>query len=97
MTATGALGYLLRKFDFETAPIVLGLILAPMMEMSLRQSLAMSSGSYTILLNRPIAATLLFVGLALLLLSLRPLFTGAGDWRRQVGLENQSIPENEEK
>src|ERR671925_858983 len=48
MTAMGALGYLLRKFDFETAPIVLGLILAPMMEMSFRQSLSMSSGSYSI-------------------------------------------------
>ena len=46
MTAMGALGYVLRKFDFETAPVVLGLILAPMMEMSFRQSLSMSSGSY---------------------------------------------------
>ncbi len=35
-------GLLLRKLDFETAPIVLGLVLAPMMELSLRQSLAMS-------------------------------------------------------
>ena len=56
MTAMGALGYLLRKFDFETAPVVLGLILAPMMEMSFRQSLAMSSGSYAIFVNRPIAS-----------------------------------------
>ncbi len=45
MTVMGALGYVLRKFDFETAPVVLGLILAPMMEMSFRQSLSMSSGS----------------------------------------------------
>ena len=44
MTTMGALGYMLRKFDFETAPVVLGLILAPMLEMSFRQSLAMSSG-----------------------------------------------------
>ncbi len=40
----GVLGYVLRKLDFETAPIVLGLVLAPMMELSLRQSLAMSDG-----------------------------------------------------
>ncbi len=38
MLATGVLGYVLRKLDFETAPIVLGLVLAPMMELSLRQS-----------------------------------------------------------
>ena len=44
MLAMGILGYVLRKLDFETAPIVLGLVLAPMMELSLRQSLAMSGG-----------------------------------------------------
>jgi putative tricarboxylic transport membrane protein len=86
MTATGALGYLLRKFDFETAPVVLGLILAPMMEMSLRQSLAMSSGKYSIFINRPIAAVMLAVGLALLLLSVVPFLMKAVDWRQRLGV-----------
>ena len=36
MLLTGVLGYVLRKLDFETAPIVLGIVLAPMMELSLR-------------------------------------------------------------
>src|SRR6202008_3104492 len=72
MTAMGGLGYLLRKFDFETAPVVLGLILAPMLEMSLRQSPSMSSGSYAIFINRPIALVMLMIGLALLLLGVRP-------------------------
>ena len=67
MTVMGALGYVLRKFDFETAPVVLGLVLAPMMEMSFRQSLSMSSGSYAIFVTRPIALVLLTVGAALLL------------------------------
>src|SRR5919106_29794 len=70
MTAMGALGYVLRKFDFETAPIVLGLILAPMLEMSFRQSLSMSSGNYDIFINRPIAVTMLLVAVALLLLNI---------------------------
>ena len=48
MAATGAAGYVLRKLDFEVAPIVLGLVLAPMLEMAFRQSLAMSAGSYWI-------------------------------------------------
>ncbi len=86
MTVMGVLGYLLRKFDFETAPIVLGVVLAPMLEMSLRQSLALSSGRYAIFAQRPIAATMLLVGLALLLLSLRPLLSRGGDWRRGLGL-----------
>jgi putative tricarboxylic transport membrane protein len=85
MTVMGALGYLLRKFEFETAPIVLGVILAPMLEMSLRQALALSSGSYAIFFTRPIATTMLAVGAALLLFSLWPLVTG-GDWRKKVGL-----------
>ncbi len=89
MAAMGALGYLLRKFDFETAPIVLGLVLAPMLEMSLRQSLALSSGSYAVFVNRPIAASMLVVGLALLLLSLRPLVTAGLDWRRGLGLKQK--------
>jgi putative tricarboxylic transport membrane protein len=96
MAATGALGYLLRKFDFETAPVVLGLVLAPMLEMSLRQSLALSEGSYWIFVTRPIAATMLAIGLALLLLNLGPLLRKrGGDWRRKVGLSEATLEEKE--
>jgi putative tricarboxylic transport membrane protein len=86
MLVMGALGYLLRKFDFETAPIVLGVVLAPMIELSLRQSLAMSDGHYAIFVERPIAATLLAVGLLLVLLSLRSLLTRTLDWRARLAL-----------
>jgi putative tricarboxylic transport membrane protein len=86
MLATGLLGYALRKLDFETAPIVLGLVLAPILELSLRQALALSDGQYTIFVARPISATLLAAGLVLLLLGLRPLFTRARDWRAKIGL-----------
>jgi putative tricarboxylic transport membrane protein len=85
MTAMGALGYVLRKFDFETAPVVLGLILAPMLEMSFRQSLSMSSGSFEIFMNRPIALVMLTMGLALLLLGALPILMRQGDWRNRLG------------
>jgi putative tricarboxylic transport membrane protein len=89
----GVLGYLLRKLGFETAPIVLGAILAPMIEMALRQSLAMSDGQYAIFFTRPIAATLLGVGAALVLLSLRPWLTRRLDWRARVALaEKGDLP-----
>jgi putative tricarboxylic transport membrane protein len=89
----GVLGYLLRKLGFETAPIVLGAILAPMIEMALRQSLAMSDGQYAIFFTRPIAATLLAVGAALVLLSLRPWITRRLDWRARVALaEKGDLP-----
>jgi putative tricarboxylic transport membrane protein len=90
MTVMGALGYLLRKFDFETAPVVLGLILAPMLEMSFRQSLAMSSGSYAIFVNRPIASVMLFCGLVLVLLSLLPFLMKTIDWRQRLGIDSAS-------
>ena len=86
MLAMGALGYVLRKLDFETAPIVLGVILAPMIEMALRQSLAMSDGRYSIFAARPISATLLAVGLVLVLLSLKPLITKSLDWRARLAM-----------
>jgi putative tricarboxylic transport membrane protein len=96
MTVMGALGYLLRKLDFETAPIVLGLVLAPMLEMSLRQSLALSDGSYSIFITRPIAATMLTIGSAVLLFSVVPFLTGwSGDWRRRVGLGTSTSEEEE--
>jgi putative tricarboxylic transport membrane protein len=87
MAGTGLLGYLLRKFDFELAPIVLGLVLAPMIELSFRQSLAMSGGSYLIFVTRPIAVVMLLVGLALLLLSVRSALSGALGWRPAIRLE----------
>jgi putative tricarboxylic transport membrane protein len=86
MIVMGALGYGLRKFDFETAPIVLGVVLAPMLEMAMRQSLAMSDGHYAIFVNRPISATLLAVGAVLVLLALRPLITKTLDWRARLAL-----------
>jgi putative tricarboxylic transport membrane protein len=87
MLATGVLGYVLRKLDFETAPIVLGLVLSPMMELSLRQSLAMSDGHYGIFVTRPISVTLLAAGAVLLALALRPLVSRTLDWRSRLPAE----------
>ena len=89
MLAMGGIGYVLRKFDFDLAPVALGLVLSPMLELSLRQSLAMSAGDYRIFLERPIAATMLGLGVLLLLLSLKPLIFKSKDWRAEVGLEDQ--------
>jgi putative tricarboxylic transport membrane protein len=86
MLAMGVLGLLLKKLSFETAPIVLGLVLAPMIELALRQSLAMSDGHYGIFFQRPIAATLLGVGLGMMLLSLRTFIRRGLDWRARMAL-----------
>jgi len=86
MLAMGVLGYILRKLGFETAPIVLGVVLAPMIELALRQSLAMSDGHYAIFFQRPIAAALLAVGLGMMLLSLRSFIRRGLDWRARMAL-----------
>jgi putative tricarboxylic transport membrane protein len=86
MLGMALVGFVLRKLDFETAPIVLGLVLAPIIEMSLRQSLAMSDGHYAIFVTSPIAATLLAVGAVLVLLSLRGVLTRGLDWRTRLTL-----------
>ena len=59
MTLFGVIGYILRKLDFPLAPVVLTLILGPMMERSLRQSLEMSQGDLRIFLESPISVVLL--------------------------------------
>jgi putative tricarboxylic transport membrane protein len=89
MLAMGVLGYLLRKLGFETAPIVLGVVLAPMLELSLRQSLAMSDGHYGIFVTRPIAAVLIGSGAVLVVLALRPLLTRSLDWRSRIPLHEK--------
>jgi putative tricarboxylic transport membrane protein len=62
----GAIGWLMMKLDFPRAPLVLALVLAPLLETSLRQSLLLSFGSPAIFVQRPLAAILL----ALVVLSL---------------------------
>lgn len=67
MTIFGLVGYLLRKLDFPLAPIVLTLILGPMMEQALRQSMEISRGSLKIFLESPIATVLLVFALLILI------------------------------
>jgi len=57
----GVLGYLMIKAKLPRAPLILGLVLAPIMEQSLRQSMLMSRGSLDIFVTRPIALVLLIL------------------------------------
>jgi putative tricarboxylic transport membrane protein len=80
----GLLGYALRKFSFDPAPLVLGLVIAPLFEQSLRQSLIMSNGNYTIFFTRPISFGLLVVCAILLVLSALSFALKRRDWRTQM-------------
>jgi putative tricarboxylic transport membrane protein len=76
MWVFGIVGFLMKKFQFEAAPLVLALVLGPMLEDNLRQSLIISGGSFFIFFNRPLAVTFLLVSLSAVLFPLfrlRPL------------------------
>jgi len=77
----GLLGYAMRKLDYPAAPLILGLVLGDPMERALRQSLMMSQGDVSILVSRPMSATMLFLAVVILFL---PLFRKANSWRVKV-------------
>lgn len=65
--AFGFLGFLMRRYDYPVAPMVVGLILGPMAEQQLRRALQMSLGDPMILIENPISATLLAIAAIALL------------------------------
>jgi putative tricarboxylic transport membrane protein len=83
MLIMGVVGYLLRKLDFDPAPLVLGLVIAPTFELSLRQSLVMSSGNWTIFFSRPISALLFAICGVLLVLAVLS-WLRRKDWRAKL-------------
>jgi putative tricarboxylic transport membrane protein len=83
----GVVGYLMRKFEFPVAPMVLATVLAKLMETSYMQSLVMSKGSPLIFLTRPISA-------AFILLTI--LSVASGIWlRRQAKAKQVELEESD--
>jgi putative tricarboxylic transport membrane protein len=71
----GIIGYVLRKFDFHLAPMVVGVVLGPLIEKHLREGLVMSRGDIAIFYNSPFAIVVFsIVVIALLSSGLRALF-----------------------
>jgi len=68
----GTLGWIMKKFGYEPAPLILAYILGPMLENNLRQSLLISQGKFMIFLTRPISAVALGIVCLLLLSNLLP-------------------------
>ncbi len=77
MLLFGVMGYLMRKLNYPVAPAVLAIVLGPLAERSLRQSLLSSQGDVLIFLERPISAVCIIIAVALMLY---PLFVS---WRKR--------------
>ena len=74
MIVFGVVGYLMKKFRYEGAPLVLAFVLGPMLERAFVQSLNMSGGSYSIFFTKPVSAVTLVVAFILVLLSVISVF-----------------------
>jgi putative tricarboxylic transport membrane protein len=68
----GFIGYMLIKFGFEPAPLLLGFVLGKLMEENLRRALIISRGEITTFISHPVSAALLFVAAVVLLIALLP-------------------------
>jgi putative tricarboxylic transport membrane protein len=68
MLGVGLLGVVMRRFDFPTAPVIVGMILGPLAEAQLRNAISIGEGRWTVLIERPMSATLLAVCAAVLVL-----------------------------
>ena len=72
MFFAGIVGYLLKRFGYDPAILVLAFVIGPILERSMRQSLLVSDGSFTIFFTRPISAIALLFAALLLLSALVP-------------------------
>ncbi|MBP7328620.1 MAG: tripartite tricarboxylate transporter permease [Alicycliphilus sp.] len=68
----GVLGYVFHKLACEPAPLLLGLILGPMMEENLRRALLLSRGEWSVLVTRPLSASLLAMAAVLVIIVMLP-------------------------
>lgn len=68
MFGFGVVGYLMRKLDYPMAPAVLAIVLGPLAETSMRQSLLMSHGNFSIFFERAVAGPIMVVAIVLFLL-----------------------------
>ena len=55
----GGIGFLMRKYDFPTAPVIIGMILGPLAEQEFRRAMTIAQGDLTVLVTRPLSLTLL--------------------------------------
>ena len=57
----GGIGFLMRKYDFPTAPVIIGMILGPLAEQEFRRAMTIAQGDVTVLFTRPLSLTLLML------------------------------------
>jgi putative tricarboxylic transport membrane protein len=74
MILFGVIGWIMRRFGYEGAPLILAYVLGPLLENALRQSLLISKGSFLIFVSHPISAVALGFAFLLLLSNVSPYY-----------------------
>ena len=67
--AFGVLGYVLKRLQFETPPLILAYVLGPLIDVNFRQAMIISDGSMLVFMQRPVSVVLLLVGLVIVVTS----------------------------
>jgi putative tricarboxylic transport membrane protein len=67
MIGFGIIGYVMRKFGFSVVPVIIGLILGQLVELTLRQSLVIFDGDWTLFFTRPIVVTFFILSVVALI------------------------------
>jgi putative tricarboxylic transport membrane protein len=67
MILFGVVGYFMKKFDYDGAPLVLAMVIGPLLENKLRKALIISRGNFSVFFLRPISAVCLILALFLLI------------------------------
>jgi putative tricarboxylic transport membrane protein len=85
MLAFGVLGWFMRHWAYEAAPLLLALVLGPRLEVACRQSLMISHGDFGIFLSRPVSLAFLLATLLFLVMPLARKLFGVGRARGDGG------------
>jgi putative tricarboxylic transport membrane protein len=91
MILFGVIGYLMQKFGFEPAPLVLAYVLSPILETALRQSLNISGGSFAIFFSRPISMACLLIVIGLLIFQISSFAKGRGSRGLQGAQKTEDV------
>ncbi len=88
----GVAGYLMRRYDFPTAPVIIGMILGPLAEQNFRQAMTISAGDWTIFFTRPLSLTILIIAAGLVVGPKLWGMRGSQPDRRAILASSQTMP-----
>lgn len=80
----GIVGFFMRRYDFPTSPVIIGMILGPFAEQQFRRAMTISQGDMSVFFTRPISATLITISVLALVI---PLILGLLRNRRPADAE----------